>query len=604
VSSLNRIRPKKSPARGLNSQCVFPWDWNQHNNEKRESEKVSVIGRRVKNPRRASNRQFAQRLAVCLMVLGSGLFLHPTSAYEVWMGTHKMSSELATEPTNWARTAAWVDGYNFNIAPSGTNVATRIQRSEVISRINHVGNNVLYGVARSAISSSQTREATRTEIRTSIQNMIATGRRDGAAIKEFMLYDERGSDGFLHAWSDNELQTYREELNSLGQQNAKMIWRATNGAQVNLQRASMSIFDGLLIEGSADRFINNRNNVNTLAKNFWNRSSNRDKNLYLQIPRSENSDSQYQATREAVLEMQNVIGINGVRSDRLVVMPVTYRDNPKQVPETTNNGTRYPNTMPGIQLSLIEQRPYFEGRMGPLPANFAASTARIPMSASIASAADGSLRRDKSNGAVDGQDRVSVLNSTSMEVGKSGGGAGYDRAAVMPFELPNFGDVDNPFLSAHFEGFLTETATQDGLTAALYGLDRRSTAAIFDSDYFGLTDNVDPNATLLQDEFLTWDMDENAPFFSTSGGNEALLAFLNEQYAGGAGAGDYVFLRINTNENSGDRWSLASGNSADESRRPQLRFISSYGIVTIPEPTSLGFLVIATSTLLLRRRRS
>ena len=91
----------------------------------------------------------------------------------------------------------------------------------------------------------------------------------------------------------------------------------------------------------------------------------------------------------------------------------------------------------------------------------------------IASTAHGSLRRDKSNGAVDGANLGHVLNGTSMEVGKSGGGAGYDRAAVMLFELPNFGDVDNPFLSAHFEGFLTETATQDGLTAALYGLDRR-----------------------------------------------------------------------------------------------------------------------------------
>ena len=319
-----------------------------------------------------------KKQAIVAVTMFLGLWATPSQAYEVWMGTHKMSSELATEPTSWARTAAWVDGFNFNIAPSGTNVATRDQRKEVISRINHVGNDVLYGVARSAITGNSVREATREEIATSIQNMRNTAKRDGATLKKFMLYDERGSDGVLHAWSDTEIQIYREELDAQGQQNAKMIWRATNNNIVNLQRASLPIIDGLLIEGSADRFINNRFNVNTLAESFWNRSVNRDKELILQIPRSENSDSQYQATREAVLEMQNVIGVDGVRSDRLVILPVTYNDNPKQVPETTNNGTRYPNTMPGIQLSLIEQRPYFEGRMGDLPANFAASTDAYP----------------------------------------------------------------------------------------------------------------------------------------------------------------------------------------------------------------------------------
>ncbi len=83
------------------------------------------------------------------------------------------------------------------------------------------------------------------------------------------------------------------------------------------------------------------------------------------------------------------------------------------------------------------------------------------------------------------------MNNASLEVGQTGS-APYDRAAVMPFQLPDFGDVDDPFLSAHFEGFLTQTATQDGVTADLYGLDRRPTAEILDSDYYGLTGAPDP----------------------------------------------------------------------------------------------------------------
>ncbi len=69
-------------------------------------------------------------------------------------------------------------------------------------------------------------------------------------------------------------------------------------------------------------------------------------------------------------------------------------------------------------------------------------------------------------------------------------------------------------------------------------------------------------------------MDLNAPFYSNSGGNKNLLSFLNEQYAGGEGAGEYVFLRANTTEDSNQLWVFASGNNADESLRPQLRYIA------------------------------
>jgi hypothetical protein len=556
--------------------------------------------KRFRNGVCARSQQFSRKIVACFVLLFVGPGFSTTLAYEVWMGTHRMSSELATEPTSWSRTAAWVDGVNFNIAPSGTNPATLDQRKEVLRRLNHI-NHTIVGVPRAAVGTTNVDEASRADIANRISSLVNTARRDGARLNEFMLYDER-TNGVLHTWTETELGIYREEMDKQGLQSAKLIWRATNNARRNLDFASLPIVDGLLIEGSADRFINNRFNVNTLAQSFWNRSANANKELYLQIPRSENSDSQYQATREAVLEMQNVIGIEGVRSDRLVIVPVTYNDTPLQLPETINNGTAYPNTMPGIQLSLIEQRPYFEGRMGELPANFAASTARIPMAASIASETDGSLRRNKSTGAVDGASLGFVKNSVNLDVGQTGS-APYDRAAVMPFQLPNFGDVNNPFLSAHFEGFLTETVTDEDSTAALYGLDRRSAPDILDSDYYGLTNNVDPDATLLQDDFLTWDMDENAPFFSTAVGNEALLEFLNEQYAGGEGAGDYVFLRVSSNANNTQNWVFGSGNSLDEFRRPQLRYISAAALVVVPEPASLGSLLLATGAMLLCRRR-
>ncbi|TWU28637.1 hypothetical protein [Bythopirellula polymerisocia] len=515
-----------------------------------------------------------QSFIAAMMVLG--LWATPSQAYEVWMGTHRMSSQLATEPTTWARTAAWVDGFNYNRSPHGTEQATGAQRKDVIRRINHV-ENTLVGVPRSQVTRTQVDEASRAAIADSIENSLQVSSQDGAQLNEFMLYDERGPDDVLYTWTETEIQIFREELDAQGQHDTRILWRAANNAARNLDFASLPLIDGLLIEASADRFMNNHFNVNTLANSFWNSSVNSDKELYLQIPRSENNLTQYEATRRAVLEMTNVLGVDGVRSDRLVVLPVTYGDNIDQLPETINNGSAYPDTMPGIQLSLIEQRPYFEGRMGELPANFAASTERFELPEAIASAADGSLRRDKNTNVVDGANLGFVVNNASLEVGQTGT-APYDRAAVIPFQLPNFGEVDDPFLSAHFEGFLTQTATQNGVTAALYGLDRRPTAEILDSDYYGLTGAPDPNATLLQEGFLRPDMDLNAPFYSNSGGNKNLLSFLNDQYAGGEGAGEYVFLRANTNEDSNQRWVFASGNDADESLRPQLRYL------TVPEP--------------------
>lgn len=526
-----------------------------------------------------------------------------TCAHEIWMGTHRMSSQLATDPTSWSRTAAWVDGVNFNRSPSGTFQATNAQRRDVIRRINHVENTMI-GVPRSAITRTATDEAARLAIRADIENSLHVSNLDGAKLNEFMLYDERGNDGVLYTWTESELQIYREELNRLGQSDARLIWRAANNAARNLNFASLPVIDGLLIEASATRFVENNFNVNTLARSFWNRSINSEKELYLQMPRSENpQQTQYEATRRAVLEMHNWIGTSGVRSDRLIIVPVTYNDTPLQLPETINNGTAYPNTMPGIILSLIEQRPYFEGRMGPLPANFAASTERFEIPVAAASAADGSLRFDKSNNAVNGAGLGFVVNDASLPVGQTGAGAGFDRAAVIPFQLPQFGDVNDPFLWAYFEGFLTQTVTGEGLTADLYGIDRRSTADILNSDYYGLTNVLDPNATLLQDDILTWDMDVNASFYSNSTGNKNLLDFLNEQYAGGAGAGQFVFLRFNTTGNFSENWAFASGNNADGTRRPQLRFISA-SPVGIPEPTSLGLLALGAGTLLLRRRRN
>jgi hypothetical protein len=68
---------------------------------------------------RRCNKLVTLTLAIVLSFGANGTAM----AFEVWMGTHRMSIQLSTQPTTWARTSAWVDGINYNRALHGTLVA-------------------------------------------------------------------------------------------------------------------------------------------------------------------------------------------------------------------------------------------------------------------------------------------------------------------------------------------------------------------------------------------------------------------------------------------------------------------------------------------------
>ncbi|MCX6858001.1 MAG: hypothetical protein NTV80_24200, partial [Verrucomicrobia bacterium] len=125
------------------------------------------------------------------------------------------------------------------------------------------------------------------------------------------------------------------------------------------------------------------------------------------------------------------------------------------------------------------------------------------------------------------------------------GGSGspvMDRSSVFVLQLPNLGAVANPFTSAAFR-FHLESVTGTPPSVDLYGLGRRANAAVLAGDYYGQTATVDTSdATLILNNLLL----STTPtgFVSTSAA--ALKNYLNAQYASGAGAGQYVFLRLST----------------------------------------------------------
>ncbi|MGB6220313.1 DUF6807 family protein [Haloferula sp.] len=177
----------------------------------------------------------------------------------------------------------------------------------------------------------------------------------------------------------------------------------------------------------------------------------------------------------------------------------------------------------------------------------------------------------------------STASDASFFAGRAGSGAGVNRSPVFVFKLPDLGPEDNPFSTASFAVDFTShhNGTVPTANLDLYGLPRVSTSPIVvASDYFG-DGSPDAAATLVQDGMFT-PLSAFGVGQTTPAGDANLVAFLNEQYAGGAGALKYVFLRLSNdaamNNNvryvftSTDGALAANGGSGDPTIRPQIRF--------------------------------
>lgn len=120
---------------------------------------------------------------------------------------------------------------------------------------------------------------------------------------------------------------------------------------------------------------------------------------------------------------------------------------------------------------------------------------------------------------------------------------------VLPFELPNFGNATDPFQTADL-GIMVHNIGGDTVTDIdLYGVRTSADPAIAASDFYaGSAPDPTSGVVLIQESFLTPSSSSGfvgAPNNNTDASGDAdLLAFLNDSYASGAGAGDYVFLRL------------------------------------------------------------
>ncbi|MFZ9938021.1 MAG: beta strand repeat-containing protein [Luteolibacter sp.] len=156
--------------------------------------------------------------------------------------------------------------------------------------------------------------------------------------------------------------------------------------------------------------------------------------------------------------------------------------------------------------------------------------------------------------------------------------------AVIPFRLPNFGAVADPFTSASFGVNLYNIGGATVTDLDLYAVRVSASPQIATTDWYNGS-APDPSATLIQESFLTPTSTttsvgpESGPNNLTdAAGNAALLAYLNSAYNGGAGAGQFVFLRVSYGSDSyaagNDAYNFTTRNAALDGDAPVINFTS------------------------------
>ena len=168
-----------------------------------------------------------------------------------------------------------------------------------------------------------------------------------------------------------------------------------------------------------------------------------------------------------------------------------------------------------------------------------------------------------------------------------------DKKAVLVFALPDLAGKGISAASLNFE-LQSRYPTADSYPAGLdlYGVRYASTAVVLGTDYDLVTSSLvqDDVATLANNNDATY-----ASFTTVTASDAGLATWLTAQYTAGAVAGNFVYLRLESDVHMANPWNMVSADGA--SGTPVLT------ITTIPEPATLGLVTAFSGAILFIRRK-
>ena len=192
-------------------------------------------------------------------------------------------------------------------------------------------------------------------------------------------------------------------------------------------------------------------------------------------------------------------------------------------------------------------------------------------------------------------DNLSGNESWKLNVGEWYGGADGNfgmTVGVMVFQLPNFGEIANPFSTAELEVTIAQKGGQLDFPADLWAVRTSDTDNLVLADWFiGPFSNA-PNGgeagVLVQESFLIPSV-EIGQVTTSDDANVELVNYLNAAYNSGSGAGKYLFFRVNKGDQNSfvygwNAYVLKSSQAEEgEETAPEIKYTSVVDPIDLPD---------------------
>ena len=186
-------------------------------------------------------------------------------------------------------------------------------------------------------------------------------------------------------------------------------------------------------------------------------------------------------------------------------------------------------------------------------------------------------------------DNLSGNDAWRLNIGEWYGGSEGNfgmTLGLMVFQMPDFGEVAEPFSGAEFEVTLDVKGDDVDFPADLWAVRASDEPALQLSDwYIGSPGNAPESAgTLIEGDFLTPQSELGLTVTSQIGSNR-LVTYLNEQYGGGSGAGRYLIFRLSRGQQDsfvlGWNAYVVKSSQADEGQEvaPEILYTSDFSVI-------------------------